>query len=155
MSTSRGTAHRDRLGTVFDGTQARAIAQKAIRAAAETKDNPADLINVALDELVREGCELPAFSTLDRMAGAIRTEVNNTYFTGIRLQMEQDEDGVERLLGLLDVDPRTGRSVFARLREPAPAPRLTKFREHLKWLGELDELGARTGVWLALLPRPS
>jgi TnpA family transposase len=143
---------RERVGSVFDAEQAREIAHRAIRAAAESKDNPADLINVALDELVREGCELPAFSTLDRMAGAIRTEVNNAYFTGIRLRMEQDEDGIERVLGLLDIDPRTGRSVFARLREPAPAPRLTKFREHLKWLGELDELGARTGAWLADLP---
>ena len=95
------------------------------------------MINVALDELVREGCELRAFSTLGRMAGAIRTEVNNAFFAGIRVRMEQDGDGVDCVLGLLDAGPLTGRSVFARLRDPAPAPRLTKFREHLKWLAEL------------------
>jgi hypothetical protein len=48
----------------------------AIRAAAQTKDNPADLINVALEELVRQSCELPGYTTLDAMTATIRTEVN-------------------------------------------------------------------------------
>jgi TnpA family transposase len=141
---------RQRRGTVFDGEQARTIAEKAIRAAAESKDNPADLINVALDELVRERCELPAFSTLDRMAGAIRTEVNTAFFAGIRARMSEQD--IESVLGLLSVNPLTGRSMYARLREPAPAPKLTKFREHLKWLAELDRLGEHTGEWLADIP---
>ncbi|MGW6215806.1 hypothetical protein [Streptomyces sp. NPDC055109] len=34
-----------------------------------------DLVNVALEELVRAGLELPGFSTLDRMSGTIRTRV--------------------------------------------------------------------------------
>ena len=40
--------------------------------AAAVKDNPADLINIALEELIRRRFELPAFSTLDRMADDIR-----------------------------------------------------------------------------------
>ena len=35
------------------------MARRAIRAAARAKDNPADLINVALEELVRARLELP------------------------------------------------------------------------------------------------
>jgi TnpA family transposase len=48
--------------------------------AAEVKDHPADLINVAIEELVKERYELPAFSTLDRLIGHIRSMVNNRLF---------------------------------------------------------------------------
>ena len=41
------------------------VAGQAIQAAAQAKDNPADLINVALEELVRARLELPGYSTLD------------------------------------------------------------------------------------------
>ncbi|WP_141106011.1 DUF4158 domain-containing protein, partial [Nodularia sp. NIES-3585] len=48
--------------------------------AAEVKDHPADLINVAIEELVKERYELPAFSTLDRLIRHIRSMVNNRLF---------------------------------------------------------------------------
>lgn len=63
---------RKRLGVVHDPERARAVAGDAIRSAAEVKNNPADLINVALEMLVKASLELPAFSTLDEMAGRIR-----------------------------------------------------------------------------------
>ena len=55
------------------------MAEEAIRAAVQTKDNPADLINVVLEELVRERCELPGYTTLDAMTATIRTEVNGRF----------------------------------------------------------------------------
>ncbi|PIG91338.1 DUF4158 domain-containing protein [Gloeocapsopsis sp. IPPAS B-1203] len=48
--------------------------------ATEVKDHPADLINVAIEELVKERYELPAFSTLDRLIRHIRSMVNNRLF---------------------------------------------------------------------------
>ena len=42
------------------------VASVAMPTAAEVMDNPADLINVAIEELVRQRIELPADSTLDR-----------------------------------------------------------------------------------------
>lgn len=60
---------RKRLGVVHDPQRARTVAANAIRSAAEVKNNPADLINVALEMLVKASLELPAFSTLDEMAG--------------------------------------------------------------------------------------
>jgi hypothetical protein len=59
---------RERLGVKYDAADVRGIADTAIRAAAVTKDNPADLINVALEELLESGRELPGYTTLDRMA---------------------------------------------------------------------------------------
>jgi len=57
-------------------------AGQAIQAAAQAKDNPADLINVALEELVRARLELPAYGTLDELAASIRAQVNTAVFEG-------------------------------------------------------------------------
>lgn len=45
--------------------------------AAEVQDHPADLINVAIEELVRQRLELPAFSALDQCR--VRTLVQCAY----------------------------------------------------------------------------
>jgi hypothetical protein len=71
---------RSFMGVKYDSGKARAIAEEAIRRAVTTKDNPADLINVALEELVRARRELPGFSTLDRLVAAIRTETNTALY---------------------------------------------------------------------------
>ncbi|WP_435797962.1 DUF4158 domain-containing protein [Streptomyces klenkii] len=54
---------RERLGVVCDKERAREIASKAIYEAVQTKDNPADLINVALEKLVKARLELPGYTT--------------------------------------------------------------------------------------------
>ena len=58
--------HRDfvraRVGTRYESDKARQVVETAIRAAVEAKDDPADLINVALDEVVRADLELPGYS---------------------------------------------------------------------------------------------
>lgn len=43
---------------MYDAGQARKVAEEAIRAEAASKNNPADLINVALEQLVQRGLEL-------------------------------------------------------------------------------------------------
>jgi hypothetical protein len=79
---------RDRLGVVYDPARARGVAEAAIRKAVLTKDNPADLINVALEELVRARCELPGYTTLDKMAAAIRAETNTALYAMVVGRME-------------------------------------------------------------------
>jgi Domain of unknown function (DUF4158) len=74
---------RERLGVVHDPRRARTVAADAIRSAAQAKNNPPDLINVALEMLVKESLELPAFSTLDEIASRIRREVNMAMFERI------------------------------------------------------------------------
>jgi hypothetical protein len=48
----------------MQGAIARAIASKAVAVAAETRLDPADVVNAAIDALIRERCELPSLSTL-------------------------------------------------------------------------------------------
>lgn len=98
---------RDRLGVKYTPATVRAVAEAAIRKAAQSKDNPADLINVALDELVRQRCKLPGYTTLDAMTAAIRTEVNGGMFTTMAARPGRIQRA--RLERLLWVDPATQR----------------------------------------------
>jgi len=49
---------RQRTGAVWDPDRVRSVAETAMREALQGKDNPADVINVALEELTGQGCEL-------------------------------------------------------------------------------------------------
>jgi hypothetical protein len=68
-----------------------------MRQALLAKDNPADVINVALEALASNQCELPAYSTLDRMAGALRAQVNGGFHRLVADRLDAAERA--RLLG--------------------------------------------------------
>lgn len=116
-----------------------------IRDAARTKDNPADLISVALEELVKARFELPGYTTLDKLTARVRTDVNQELFAGIVVRLDPVDRSV--LLGLLDVDPVTRRSPFDEMKRPARKPSLSRLREHTGHLQRLDAMGD-TEVWL-------
>lgn len=70
-----------------------------VAAEAEVKDHAADLINVAIEELVKERYELPAFSTLDRLIGHVRSLVNNRLFARVGVGLSTSEQiYLDRLL---------------------------------------------------------
>jgi hypothetical protein len=73
------------------GPAARHAAVVAMHAAAQVKDHPADLVNVAIEDLVRQRIELPAFSALDRLASRIRALVHRRLF-GLVLGRLSEED---------------------------------------------------------------
>ncbi|SDC26982.1 Tn3 family transposase [Streptomyces prasinopilosus] len=120
------TVVRERLGVVYDQEKAREIAAAAIYEAVQTKDNPADLINVALEELVKARLELPGHTTLDEMAAAIRTKVNEDFFARVVSRMDEVEQ--VRLLALLRVVAGS-RSKFDELKRPAKAPTVSHLRD--------------------------
>jgi hypothetical protein len=118
--------------------------------AAAVKDNPADLINIALEELVRRRFELPAFSTLDRMAGDIRQEVNEGNFALIRGRMEAGAR--DRMLAMFTVDPVARQSGHDKLKTTAPRASITRIGKHLDHLSWLDGVGGSTEGWLEGIP---
>jgi hypothetical protein len=120
---------RERLGVKYDATDVHGVAEAAIRAAAATKDNPADLINVALEELLTSGRELPGYTTLDRMVAKIRTEVNRDVFATVARRITPARRA--KLLELLVVDPSSRRSKFDRLKDPAKAATIGKLKIRL------------------------
>jgi TnpA family transposase len=94
----------------------------AIAQAAEVMEYPADLINVAVEELVKERYELPAFSTLDRLVGHIRTVVNNRLFGRITNAMTPIQQAF--VDDLLATSPASGLT-FSLLRAPPKSARLS------------------------------
>ncbi|MDP9843383.1 DUF4158 domain-containing protein [Streptosporangium lutulentum] len=150
MTASRHRAFvRKRMGVSYEAARVRRIAEEAVRKAVQSKDNPADLINVALEELVRARCELPGYTTLDAMTAAIRAEVNTGFFQAVAGRL--DAAARARLARLLVVDPVSRRSEFDRLKDVAQAASLGKFKERLALLGDIDAIGA-TGTWLKAVP---
>ena len=137
------------MKVTYDSARVREVAEQAIRKAVQAKDNPADLINVALEELVRARCELPGYTTLDALATTIRTEVNNAFYQAVAGRIGP----VARLrLGrLLLVDPVTRRSEFDRVKDVAKSASLGRFRLRLDLLADIDEIGP-TEVWLEGIP---
>ncbi len=106
-------------------------------------DDPADLINVAVEELVKERRELPAFSTLDRLARHIRYAVNSRYYHQVFGRLSSDER--DRLSNLLETD-MTRRSDLNLLKQGAKSASVTHMQEQqtrLVWLlgfGDVDRL---------------
>jgi len=128
-------AIRQYLGVSADGRAARHAAVVAVHQAAQVMDNPADLINVAIEELVRQRFELPAFSTLDHIAQRVRTLVNRGVFARVHAHLAPAE--IARLECLLTTDSPHGRSDLNALKEPPKRATLTHAQEwhgHLVWL---------------------
>ena len=71
-------------------------------------DNPADLINAALESLIKEHYELPAFSTLDRLGRRVRFLVNSHIWNTILSRLTDAE--FSRLDELLMPDAKAFRT---------------------------------------------
>ncbi len=70
---------------------AQEVAAEAVREAAQVMNNPADLINVAIEKLVKDCFELPAYRTLDSLVQRIRTQVNTALCEQVWARLNQAE----------------------------------------------------------------
>ena len=61
---------------------------------ARTKENVVDIINAMLEMLVKESIELPAFSTLERIAFTARAHANRVYFRAITEVIDKETDNI-------------------------------------------------------------
>lgn len=148
-ATSTAKWHRKKIrarqGVAYDKDRARTVAADAMGKAALAKNNPPDLINVALERLVEASLELPGFTTLDAMATTIRARVNAEIFA--RVVERMGSDGRERIRALLTTTGPDGRTLFNRLKKPAQRASWARFRKQADYLDEIDALG-ETGAWL-------
>jgi len=114
---------------------AKRILLDACREAALTKEDPADIINVGIEELIRLKFELPGFSTLLRTATYIRTQVNRQIH--IQVSTELGETGRHHIDSLIKTEPGKTRSEWELLKKDAGKPTLNNLRDlvsHLEWL---------------------
>ncbi|MFF4829502.1 DUF4158 domain-containing protein [Streptomyces sp. NPDC001312] len=143
-STNRGLV-RKRVGVAYDQAEARRVAKQAIRKEAAAKNRPADLINIALEKVVEAGLELPGFSTFDKMASKIRTEVNASICAGVHNRMSPLQRS--ELLRLLEERDADGTTLFNRLKKPAKGPSWSHFKNLTRRMEWLDGLGD-SAVWM-------
>lgn len=129
----------------YDAADLCGIADTAIRAAAVTKDNSADLINVALEELLESGRELLGSTMLDRMVAKIRAEVNRDVFAAGRITSGQRA----RLAELVVADPSSQRKPlgpgFAGSSEGPRTPVPSHSAAGLRLWHRLDVTGGQPG----------
>src|ERR1019366_1528815 len=131
-------AIREYLGITPWGAKARAIASQAIAAAAEARLDPADLINAAVDALIRERCELPLLSTLEALAGSAHRISNTAQWQQVYERLSEKD--ILDLNALLTVNEATQESAFAVMCRGAGKPtreNLKALITHYQWLERL------------------
>ena len=97
--------------------------------------NPADLINVAIEELIKQRYELPSFRFLDREVARIRNQVHQLVSHQITSQLSPSD--IERLNSLLvchPVEQRTPYNQVKKLPKSATRNHLNELLVHRKWL---------------------
>ena len=127
-----------RLNVVSWGPEARALAQTTMRRAAQARTDPADIINAAIDALIRHGFELPALVALRRLAGTVHRNINATQWSDVCGHLDAAQRAV--LQALLIVNPKTQKSPFARLCANPGRPtrkNLTTMIDRYHWLQTL------------------
>jgi hypothetical protein len=114
------------------------LAEAAFRAISHTREDLTDLINAAIEELVRQRYELPAFRTLVDAARRIRAEINRQYYHSVYVALGKQRR--QTIDDLLLTDGANRRSLWQSVKLDPGAPTLKEFRqlvERLKWLKSL------------------
>ena len=95
------------------GAEGRALAQATMCKTARARTDPADIINSAIDALIRHDFELPPLATLRRLAGTWHSKTNAVQWAEVCGRLSSAQHGM--LENLLVVDPKTQKSPFANL----------------------------------------
>jgi hypothetical protein len=136
-------AIREHLGSRPFSHGGREVVIRTVHRAAQVMSDPADLISASVEALVKEGIELPAFSTLDRLIGNLRQAIHEEIYRRIDAALNEAQRQI--LDALLELSTGQRLTGFARLKE-TPGPATLK---HLRqWVDRLAELDAIFG------PRP-
>ena len=103
--------------------------------AAQTMNNPADIINVVIEELIHHHYELPIFNQLDSIVKHTRALVNQNIFHRVHEQL--DPALLQTLDDLFLSDPVNGKTGYNRLKRLPKNTTITHFKElldHHHWL---------------------
>ena len=103
--------------------------------AAATMSDPADLINRAIEALSKAAIDLPAFSTLERLANHLRAQVHMQIYEQVASRLTAND--VVALDALLIVQTGTVTTGFNRLKQtpgPARTETIRQWTDRLDWL---------------------
>lgn len=132
---------RSYLQVIAYNKSARLLVEQTINQCAYIMDNPADLINVALEELIHNCYELPSFRELDRQVNHVRTRVNRTIFSETIKKLNPELS--QSLNDLLLSQSSENITPFNRLKTLPKRPsrnHLNDLLAHEHWLGNFGEI---------------
>ncbi|WP_273908616.1 Tn3 family transposase [Enterobacter bugandensis] len=111
---------RQFLGSQLFTKQERQHIVDLIHQSAYTMSDPADLINVALEQLSKNNIELPAFSTLERMTGHERQRVHDSLYQQVTRSLTTSQrKALDALLLVNEGEQTTGFSWIKQTPGPA------------------------------------
>ena len=120
--------------------QARHMMVKACVDISRVREDLADIVNFAMEELIRQKYELPAFSALLRAARTARATVNRGYYTRIANALDTDaKQRIAKLFQRLPEARQTGWDVIKSEPRQPTVKEIRRFVEHMSWLR--DEAG--------------
>ncbi len=109
--------------------------EQVIRKAAETMSDPADLINAAVEDLVKASIELPAYSTLDRIAGNIRQQVHEEMYARMTDNLnEEQKSALDALITVPADEQVTGFTLLKKTPGPLKLKYVREWASHLERL---------------------
>jgi len=115
--------------------KARDLIDQITEQAAQTKQELPDIINIAIEELVRKHYELPGFSSLVRSAKKSRSRVNNNYFKLISDSLTPTlHIEINDLLSATDIGPFTGWNELKREPKKPTNKEIRSYLDHIQWL---------------------
>ena len=114
------------------------IIDAAVTKAAETMSDPADLINVALEQLYNNRVELPAFSTINRRVNHISHQVHQRMFRRVlnRLTDEQ-RNQLDELLVVPEEQRFSGFTLLKETPGKATLKEIRRWEQRLTWVNSL------------------
>ncbi|AIL13700.1 hypothetical protein IM40_09745 (plasmid) [Candidatus Paracaedimonas acanthamoebae] len=118
------------------------IALQAAYNASQTMNNPADIINIVIEDLIAKHFELPAYNTLDRLVQHARATVNRGIFHKVT-HILKNKDLLKILDQFLITKDNESYSDYQKLKQSPKAPTITNFKElirHHSWLMSLGDM---------------
>ncbi|HEU4601176.1 MAG TPA: Tn3 family transposase [Steroidobacteraceae bacterium] len=132
----------------FDSSTAKWLGTVAEKAA-EFKSRLPDIINVLLEELVRNSFDLPSFDVLDRIAASAREKVHNGYYTSIDAQLTPDiRSTIDKLL-----NSAAGTTGWQSLKRESRKPTNKEARHYLQHVVRMRDLAARMPALSLPIPK--
>ena len=110
------------------------LLQATLAEAALQTEHPEDLVNIAIEELIRQSYELPGFTTLVKEAQKQRKKTYTRFYQQITAGLTVET--MTFLDALLVLDPHTQRSRWDRLKDPTGKPTLKNLKvvaDRLTW----------------------
>ncbi len=121
------------------GKEGRHIIVKTISEIALTKDENIDLINAAIEELIRQNYELPVFNTLSSAASRIKKIIYRSYYKTINTYLNDVQRN--KIDSILEKEENNQYSPWNKIKQDPLSPTITHLKElvaHLGWLKELN-----------------